>query len=62
MIDNGSAEWLIAAIAKEIGAERCRNIAAKLESYFCLVCDGTGIDPDELEGRCENCNGDGFFE
>ncbi len=62
MVDDDDVEWLIIALAKEIGAERCRAVAGTLADLFCLVCDGSGVDVDSLEGGCVNCGGEGYCE
>lgn len=34
-----------------------RDLIQYLKARFCGACDGTGFDPDTLEGRCEYCTG-----
>ena len=55
-ITDDEIEWLIAALAKEVGATRTRAIADSLKDMFCLNCDGTEFDPDTLNGVCYDCS------
>lgn len=60
LIDDNDLEWLVTALAKEMGADRCAAIAEKLSTLFYSCCKGTG---DCGEGsECSNCDGLGFQE
>lgn len=36
--------------------EKTRGLIRYLQSLFCFNCDGSGLDTDTRDGRCEYCN------
>jgi hypothetical protein len=58
--------WLRAEVSKNMRSDplsadtvltedQFRGLIRYLQTTFCGACNGTGFDPDTLDGKCETC-------